>query len=336
VAAEAGGRLVLAHMVTRERGRRRNGAEARPPAPPRLATLADLEPAARDDRPQEEAPRRNGAEAGPLAPPHLSTLADLQPAARDEGHGPEALATLGDIAAPRATSEPAAALRNAGPREHQLRLREDIQNLIKNFGYRDEIYDDPVNPPRSMPYLPMPFAAQMLTRFEKDAKHWLGRGIPDNAKQPTFIKNRLAQAREILGVVKDGVLDIPNPESYEDAPPAIAAKVPGFLKGMVRPDVLSKVLKLDATARFLDKLHALAMHFDALAGQPSKLDLFSEAAGEQAEHVAEAIGGAVEGVVDGAAKLPGKIGKLAEAGASWFKWGALAALAVGLLLVVKR
>jgi hypothetical protein len=315
MAAEASGRLVLAHMLARERRRK-------------------------------DAARRNAAEAKPPAPPRLSTLADLQPAARKEEHAPVpgALATFDDLAAPAAASDPTAteadgptlAPRNADARGYQLKLREDVQNLVKNFGYREELYDDPVNPPRALPYLPMPFAAQMLTRFEKDAKHWLGRGIPENAKQPGFIKNRLAEAREILGVVKDGVVETPNPESYEDAPPAIAAKVPGVLKGMVRPDVLSKVLRPAATARFLDKLHALAMHFDALSGQPSKLDLFSDAADEQAEHVAEVIGGAAEGVLEGAAQLPRKIGKLAGAGASLFKWGALAALALGVLLVLKR
>jgi hypothetical protein len=136
-----------------------------------------------------------------------------------------------------------------------------------------------------------------------------------------------------LGTVKDGVVEVPNPDSYEDAPPQVAKKLPAPLKGKVRPDVLAKVLKADATWRFLDELYALAYHLDVLSGQPTKFDIYKAEFKEQAGHVAEQVGGAVVDAMETAADLPGKV---AGAGKDLLKWGALAALGLGVLLVVTR
>jgi hypothetical protein len=133
----------------------------------------------------------------------LMTLADMAPIARASTHaapragGAVALGTLAGLAAKRAADGRAApvAPRNADwTRTNQYKLREYLQTLVGNFGYRDDYRG--ASPPFSVPYLPMPFAAQMLAHFDKQAKHWLGRSIPDHAKQPNFVKNRIRFATE--------------------------------------------------------------------------------------------------------------------------------------------
>jgi hypothetical protein len=206
----------------------------------------------------------------------------------------------------------------------QWKLREYVRALVSAYGYREDFKGK--STPWRVPYVPMPFAGEMLHYFRRRADHWLASGVPEEAKQPNFIKNWIARASEIIGKVERGRVVTANAGSYEDAPAAVAAKAPSMFRAEFPAGQPSgKVLKAEASWRLLDALVRLAIHFDALAGQPTKLDIFVDAVKEQAN----AVGGKLLEAADRVTDLP-SMGKTA------LKWIAIAAAGLGALYVVSR
>jgi hypothetical protein len=239
----------------------------------------------------------------------LATLQDMAPAARVSLR---ATATVGRSVTPRNAED---------QRITQWRLKQFVDALVAEYDYRPGFRGS--SPPWSVPYIPLPFAGEMIAYFEAQAKHWLGASVPDGAKQPGFIKNWTKRAAEIVGQVRAGVVETPNLESYEEAPSAVAGKAPKLFKadrpaGLPHP----RVLKADASWRFLDALIRLAIHYDVLRGQPTKLDIFAEALAEQAASVADSL-----------AALPGKVTHFSN---DLLKWGAIAVVSLGALYAVTR
>jgi hypothetical protein len=224
---------------------------------------------------------------------------------------------LGELALARRNAED-----GTDKRFHQWRLREFISSLVEAYGYRDDYTGS--SPPWRVPFIPQPFAGEMVAYFAKQAAYWLDRSVPEEAKQPNLIRNRLKAAMDIVGRVKAGVVESANAESYEDAPASVAGKAPAMFKAE-RPagQPSTTVLKPAAAWHLLDNLQRLAIHFDALAGQPTKLDIYVDEFKKQAVAVGESAASAVEGL----AHLPGK--KL-------LTWAAIAAAGLGALYVVTR
>jgi hypothetical protein len=254
----------------------------------------------------------------------LMTLNDLTrgASAATRARNDTGLAALAALAAPTRRRDA-----DAGAFD-QWKLREFVQSLVTAFGYRDDFKG--TSTPWRVPYIPLPFAGEMIDYFTKQSRHWLDASVPTEAKQPNFIKNWTARASEIVGKVERGRVVTPNPDSYEDAPAAVAAKAPAMFKADVpagQPH--AKALKAGAAWRLLDALVRLAIHFDALRGQPTKIDIFTEAVKEQAASVAEKSAEALEHV----AELPGKIVGFAP---SALKWAAVAVVGLGALYVVTR
>src|SRR6266540_1927896 len=110
----------------------------------------------------------------------------------------------------------------------QWKLREFVRSLVSAYGYRDDFKGK--STPWRVPYIPMPFAGEMINYFKVQADHWLKSGVPDEAKQPNFIKNWTARASEIVGRVEKGRVITPNPDSYEDAPARVAEKAPAMFR----------------------------------------------------------------------------------------------------------
>ncbi len=190
---------------------------------------------------------------------------------------------------------------------YQWKLREYVTALVKAYGYRQDFR--PRQAPYAVPYLPLPFAGEMASYFRTQADHFLGQSYPGNMKQPGLIKNRMAMAEGAVGLVRGGIVSIPNAASYEDAPSAVAAKAPE----MFRADIPAgqphpKVMTGPATWTVLDALQRLAIHFDSLTGAPSRIDIFvesvEEAGQETVEKAAEWLEGAGQFTLDTLAKVP--------------------------------
>jgi hypothetical protein len=169
----------------------------------------------------------------------------------------------------------------------------------------------------------------MFAYFASQAARWKASDVPRPALQPRFIEKYLGIAREILGRVDGDAVREPNPANVEDAPPAVALRIlkPFERLKVPRPRIL--VLTGPASWTFLDALQRLAIHFDALAGQPTRLQLFGEAASET---LADAAQGAMD-ATGGLLRLPGKA---VEGGRSALQWAGLAALGLGALYAVTR
>jgi hypothetical protein len=220
----------------------------------------------------------------------LGALAPVKPLNRAAGPSDARLALLADVA-PR---ERVAQLRNAtavgGPAiepVEQNRLQDFLRVLVRAYGWRPDA--QPVNPPRSLPYVPLPFAGVMVASFEQRASDWLRRSDVIGL-QPTYIKNRIAEVRSIVGDVDaTGIVTRPNEASLEAAPAAVAAKAPVATWPVPHPITRPhpQVLTASATWDFLDRLVRLARHLDLLLGAPTKLDLFGQVLGEQVDQVLE-------------------------------------------------
>lgn len=196
-----------------------------------------------------------------------------------------ALGTLSDAA--RVFTPPR---RNADSSQpmNQVRLREYLRALVAAYGWRPDI-EAPNR--RAVPYLPAPFAAEMVAYFRQQARYWLGRSIPDGAKQPNFIKKRLAEAEQAA-------------TEHEAAPPAVAAKAPNMFRperpaGQPNPNILTG----PATIRFMAALTALAIHCDALSGQPTKFDIFVDALGETVAELPDRVAGGIQKVASAPSNL---------------------------------
>lgn len=233
-------------------------------------------------------------------------------------HGLTTLEQLADARAPRVSADLEAAgsldglaavrRRNAaGDPFDQAQLKHFLEALVAAYGYRPD-YQGATFPKR-VPYVPLPFAAEMVSYFRVRGDYFLKKSIPENTKQPTFIRRWLREAEGIVGEVRRRVVTVPNEASYEDAPAAVAAKAPD----MYKPEVPAgqphpKVLTAPATWKFFDALYRLAVHFDTLDGTPTKLDMFVEVVGERTEELAgQALGAAEqagEAALDALSKVP--------------------------------
>jgi hypothetical protein len=246
----------------------------------------------------------------------LMNLGDVSRASR-------AAASAGTNAALWTLAHPARAPRGENmERFDQWKLRLFVQSLVSAYGYREDFKGK--STPWRVPYIPLPFAGEMINYFKARSDFWLKSGVPEEAKQPNFIKNWTARAAEIVGRVEKGRVITPNPDSYEDAPAKVAAKAPAMFRAEYpagQPH--AKVMKPDAAWRFLDALVRLAIHFDALSGQPTKMDIFVDSVKETIEELPD--------------MLPtNPIEDAKNAGKTALKWIAIAAVGLGALYVVTR
>lgn len=209
------------------------------------------------------------------------------------------------------------------PRPTQHRLRDMMRALIEAYGLRPD-----VTGPNSeqVPYLPMPFAEEMIRYFGKAARYWLdNKSIPAPAKQPTFIKNNFYGALGILGKF-DGEKFTPS-GGYEQAPAHVAAKAPVYFaadKPAGKPH--AQVVKGRETWSVIDRLMRLAIHIDVLGKTPTKLDLAKESVMEAMQELPITLANTVSEVAKVSAGFTGKA----------LKWAGLAVLGLGGLYVVTR
>jgi hypothetical protein len=263
----------------------------------------------------------------------LTTLADVRPfpVPRRNARG-----TM-----PRWRNATAAGGPAVKPIEQQT-LSDFIKTLLRAYGWRPDFHS--VELPRRIPYVPLPFAGLMVEHFAKAADVWLLRGAP--SLQPNFIKNRVSEARYLVGEIRSGGEVVrPNDASYEQAPPMVALKAPLSPLSVTIPGVMppaatrphGKVLTAPATWKLLDVLGRLARHLDGLADAPTFADVWNdswdqaqEAALDSAAKVAEKTyekGGQV------LAAIPDALDKLAHPG-RLFDGLKTAALVAGGLVVL--
>jgi hypothetical protein len=178
---------------------------------------------------------------------------------------------------------------------HQEKLRDYISALVKAYGYRED-YTAPNY--RSVPYIPAPFAEHMLMWFRQAASDFLDKDIPTAGKQPGFIKLNRDAATRVLGEIVGGKLKI-NAANFEQAPPEVASKAPDYFKADLpegKPHPL--VLTGPNTWEFIDRLHRLAIHFDALMGSPTNVDIFVESVVESIKELPQTLAGAANAVAN--------------------------------------
>jgi hypothetical protein len=201
----------------------------------------------------------------------------------------------------------------------QQTLSDFIKTLLRAYGWRPDFHS--VELPRRIPYVPLPFAGLMVEHFANAASVWLLRGAP--SLQPNFIKNRVSEARYIVGEIRPGGEVVrPNEASYEQAPPMVALKaplapLPSAIPGVMPPAATrphGKVLTAPATWKLLDVLGRLARHLDVLADAPSLDDVWNDSweeakqdaldsAAKVAEKTYEKGGQVLAAIPDGLSKL---------------------------------
>ena len=202
----------------------------------------------------------------------LTTLADVRPFPVPRRNAPGTI--------PRWRNATAVGGPALKPIEQQT-LSDFIKTLLRAYGWRPDFHS--VELPNRIPYVPLPFAGLMVEHFAKAADVWLLRGAP--SLQPNFIKNRVSEARYLVGeIAPGGGVVHPNDGSYEQAPPMVALKAPVPTLPFVVPGVIppaatrphGKVLAASATWKLLDVLGRLARHLDALADAPSFADVWND------------------------------------------------------------
>lgn len=154
-------------------------------------------------------------------------------------------------------------------RPYQKQLKKQKLALKSAYGWRKD-YDAPNHV--ATPYLPVPFARQMLAYYVKQTKHWASRtNIPKEGLRPKEMYSRMSKA---IAIFKD-------PKNRESAPAHVAAKAPGYYKKTLPAGKPSaQVLTGEATFQFLFLLTQLAIHFDVVSVSATKWDIFVESAKE--------------------------------------------------------
>jgi hypothetical protein len=173
-------------------------------------------------------------------------------------------------------------------------LRADVRTLVALLGYRPDFRGP--NAPWLLPWTPASVAAEVVRWLSGEAKRWLDDGsIYDTAKQPEFIKRYAQQMTEAAAGA-----------NFEAAPAALVALVPGLFA------TATAVLKGEPGWRFWYAAQALAIHFDALSGAQTKLEIFGESVIEAVKELPETLaatarhaGTVIKNAVDGA--LPWKV-----------------------------
>lgn len=101
-------------------------------------------------------------------------------------------------------------------RPYQKQLKAQKLALKAAYGWRTD-YDAPNH--LATPYLPVPFARQMLDYYIKQTKYWASRrNIPKEGLRANEMRQRIKKAIELF---KD-------PKSREAAPERVAAKAPRY------------------------------------------------------------------------------------------------------------
>jgi hypothetical protein len=197
--------------------------------------------------------------------------------------------------------------RNAGAAQPstQTALRERVRSLVRTLGYRPDYQHEDV-PPWQVPWTPLAVASDVVRWLVGEAQRWLKNGsIYDYAKQPAFINNHVQQLADAAGR-RTAEMFFPVAANYESAPPAVINKAPSQFPASLMPGVpLAPVLKAEPSWRFWYSAQALAIHFDVLAGVPTKLQIFEESLGEAVMELPETLAGAARAVGGTVEKLVG-------------------------------
>jgi len=206
-------------------------------------------------------------------------------------------ALAGSLGAMTVVTRPRIAPRNAPSSEprYQAQLRGYTRALRDAYGDRKD-FELPNHKRGGVPYVPAPYAAAMVKQFRGHARYWLDKwSVPVEARQPNFIKNHVRAAEDAASHV-------------EDAPTFVASKAArGFVPEVAAGQPHPQVLTASATWDLLDQLQRLAVHFDGLSGQPSKLEIFADAVSETIEELPGRIERALEEGKEAPSKLLGTL-----------------------------
>jgi hypothetical protein len=221
--------------------------------------------------------------------------------------------------------------RNARPRNAaaaptvQVAVRALFGALASAYGYRPD-WAGVI----AIPYVSLPFAAELVRILDGEAERWLRAPIPDEARQPGFIRRWLGQLHEVAGV-QDGKTFAPVLASYESAPARITEKAPPsfFPAGSPGAQAPKLVLKAAATWAVYDAAIRLAIHFDALAGAPTRMHLLLESFGQVGSQIAHDVYKAGRDFARGVEQAPAAVGTA-------LKWGALSAAGLAAFYLLYR
>lgn len=179
--------------------------------------------------------------------------------------------------------------RKPDPPPYQGKLRDYNAVLVKAYGHRKD-FKGPNG--ELIPFIPMPFAEEMLRFFRRMARHFLGTDLPDGSKQPNFIRTRVDAATAALGKVINGKMEWDR-DAIEPAPAHVAGKAPDYFNTTVAAGLAFPfIVKADRTWAFLDALQGLAFHFDAISGSPTKTDIWIESVSEAIDELPQTIANA--------------------------------------------
>lgn len=155
--------------------------------------------------------------------------------------------------------------------------------LVATYGLRPELG---LNGHR-VPYTPADVARKLMDVSWGVVDAWHDANIPNAAKQPQFMANRLHEMRSIVGrhIEVHGAF-LFNPKSMEPAKGAVAQLKPGvFTNDITVNHAPSLILNSKASFDFWFAVQKLALQTDALSGVPTKFDLAVAATEEAAQDV---------------------------------------------------
>lgn len=159
---------------------------------------------------------------------------------------------------------------------YQIALARYVAALIDAYGWRPDVIGT-----HRVPWMPAPFAEQILRYFHRAARTWLDRDdIPDTEKMPQLIENARDEATSQYGSVQYGNLVL-DEARFEKAPEEVATKAPRlFPASMAAGRGSPLVMRGEPSFWFFYRLDKLATHLDKLRGVPKKFGNFLEDIGE--------------------------------------------------------
>jgi hypothetical protein len=185
------------------------------------------------------------------------------------------------VRAPRRRNAAAAA--SGIPNPHQTWLAAEKRALLRRWG----AWENPDPNGKAVPYLTPMDVARLLGIVEEAAQAALALAIPEAAKQPGYVRQRLLVMRGAI--------------AYEPAP--LGSKVPGL------------VVKHAETVAFLAAAQGIAQHADALRVQPTNWNILVQSIAESVEELPERVASVVGGAAGLAAKAGAPLWPLVAVGA---------------------
>lgn len=186
---------------------------------------------------------------------------------------------------------------------YQVALSRYVRALVDAYGWRPDVVGT-----NRVPWIPQPFAEEMLRYFYAVADEWLDRkDIPDEEKVPQLITHQRDEAVKQFGSLQFGSL-APEAANFQEAPPGVASKAPRLFPDSIAAGLPHKLaLRDEPSFWFIYRLDKLATHLDGLRGVKKKIELLGEEFQEFDRRLTERVKGGIEGGLNALVRLPNEV-----------------------------